>query len=339
MLGDVCQESICDNYLKQILINDFLSSVSLIPGWEYFGYKRQAVLLSFAWNFGSDFYKEFEYKAITEVLDLGFQYPEKYQEVEAVLNLYIKDKDVILPGLVNRRSTEGAMWNQESDGIMNFVSRKPTLLKRAPISSRYLSPSGKVECKEGELISVSRLEEIPGESHAWVQFEGATEKWAIYLPDWREKRSRALREEDDIDWSDFSCPIGKYLSVGEVLQYDARRAPESGSDIEKTLINTCHQFDSIRSAWKEAIGVVSFYRPEPINRECGGSETSQHVSGTAIDIFPVNGSLDKFHMWLVQRWSGGYGDYRSKGFIHLDTRNGGGFKGQPSGKPESLWGF
>ena len=44
-------------------------------------------------------------------------------------------------------------------------------------------------------------------------------------------------------------------------------------------------------------------------------------------------------MWLVQRWSGGYGDYRSKGFIHLDTRNGGGFKGQPGGKPESLWGY
>ncbi len=118
--------------------------------------------------------------------------------------------------------------------------------------------------KQEYWLPISRLEEIPGESHAWVQFEGATEKWAIYLPDWREKRSRALREEDDIDWSDFSCPIGKYLSVGEVLQYDARRAPESGSDIEKTLINTCHQFDSIRSAWKEAIGVVSFYRPEPI---------------------------------------------------------------------------
>ena len=36
MLGDVCQESICDNYIKQILINDFRSSVSLIPGWDYF---------------------------------------------------------------------------------------------------------------------------------------------------------------------------------------------------------------------------------------------------------------------------------------------------------------
>ena len=146
MLGDVCQQSICDNYLKQGLIRDFLSPVSLIPGWGYFGYKRQAVLLSFAWNFGSSFYKESEYKAIAEVLDLGFQYPERYQEMEAVLNLYIKDKDVILPGLVNRRSTEGAMWNQEADGIMNFVSRKPTLLKRAPISSRYLSSSGKIEC-------------------------------------------------------------------------------------------------------------------------------------------------------------------------------------------------
>ena len=69
MLGDICQESICNSYLKQTLINDCLSSISLIPGWEYFGFKRQAVLLSFAWNFGSDFYKEFEYKAITEVLD------------------------------------------------------------------------------------------------------------------------------------------------------------------------------------------------------------------------------------------------------------------------------
>ena len=102
---------------------------------------------------------------------------------------------------------------------------------------------------------------------------------------------------------------------------------------------TNNYFEMKKSLEEKLGNSVSFYRPEPVNRECGGSETSQHVSGTAIDIFPVDGSLDKFHMWLVQRWSGGYGDYRSKGFIHLDTRNGGGFKNQPSGKPESLWGF
>lgn len=340
MMGDTCHLDVCSSYLKQELLKSIVPALENIPDWNYFGCKRQAVLMSFAWNFGAKFYEDSEYEEITKILFEGFQYPEKYQEIPAILNLYIKDKDVILPGLVNRRKIEGIMWNQESDGQMTFISRKDTDLKKAPISSRFLSTAGKVECKQGATIKVTRVEEIPGENYAWVRFEGSGDRWAIYMPDWREKSSRNSQEEDGINWLDFACPVGKYLTAGEILQYDARRVPEVGSEIEKTLINTCREYDKIRDAWGEPLGVTSFYRPEPINRECGGSDKSHHVLGTAMDIYTIDGrTLDKFHLWLVQRWDGGYGDYRSKGFIHIDVRNGQGFKSQPGGKPKFLWGF
>jgi hypothetical protein len=229
---------------------------------------------------------------------------------------------------------------QEDDGTMKFIAQQDTLLKKAPIDSHYLSEAGKKPIAKGELIAAGKLDEIPQDSHAWVTLNGGAGRWAIFTPHWLEEKAKPAPEPaSSINWNDFSCPVGKYITVGEVLQYDARRKPNPGSAEEKAIVAVCKEFDAIRYAWNGALGVTSGFRPEPINAQVGGVPGSYHVKGMALDIYPIGESIHKFHQWLVQRWSGGYGDGRPRGFIHIDTRNGGKFSARPGVKPAAIWDY
>lgn len=336
-MGDVCTAEVCKGYLRQMLSDEFVPSLSKIPGWSLLGPKRQATLLSFAWNLGSTFYGAPGFETISRVLREGAERPEVYKQMGSALSLYVKAGGQTLPGLVSRRKAEGALWDEEGGGGMEFTASQDTFLKRAAIDSRYLSELGKRMFSAGETISVSSMEEIPANAHAWVQLDGAAEKWAIFLPHWREKNAKPAARPTGVNWQDFSCSVGKYITVGEVLQYDARRAPRPGSPEESALLNVCKQFDEMRVAWNGPLGVTSGYRPEPINSQVGGVPGSYHTKGMALDIYPVDGSLEKFHQWLIKRWSGGYGDGRHKGFIHVDTRNGGAFHARSGVKPATVW--
>jgi len=337
-MGDVCTADVCKGYLRQMLDNEFVPAMAKIPGWSKLGPKRQAVLLSFAWNLGAKFYGSPGFETISRVLREGADKPEVYQQMSNALELYVKAGNRTLPGLVNRRKAEAALWNEESDGIMIFTAKQDTYLKKAAIESRYLSDQGKRAYKLGDELAVSQLTEIPADTHAWAKVHGTNEQWAIYLPHWQEKTAKpAGVTQPRVDWKEFGSPVGQYITVGEVLQYDARRAPKSGSQEEKALIEICKQFDQIRVAWNGAIGVTSGYRPEPFNRQVGGVPGSYHTKGMALDIYPVGDSLEKFHQWLIRRWSGGYGDGRHRGFIHLDTRNGGCFHPRSGVKPAAVW--
>jgi hypothetical protein len=42
---------------------------------------------------------------------------------------------------------------------------------------------------------------------------------------------------------------------------------------------------------------------------------------------------------MIQRWSGGYGDGRNKGFIHIDNRAGGKFQARAGAKPAVVWDY
>jgi len=339
-MGDVCDHKICKRHLEELLRREYVPSAECIPGWDRLGPKRQAVLLSFAWNLGAKFYGAAGFETITRVLRDGATRPEIYQQMPQALELYTKAGGKTLAGLVNRRRREGGIWREEDDGTMKFIAQQDTLLKKAPIDSHYLSDAGKKPVSKGELISFSKLDEIPADSHAWVSLLGSGERWAIFTPHWLEEQAKpAPTPAPRIDWSDFSCPVGKYITVGEVLQYDARRRPKAGSAEERAIIEICKQFDAIRSAWSGPLGVTSGYRPEPINSQVGGVPGSYHVKGMALDIYPIGESLQKFHQWLVQRWSGGYGDGRPKGFIHIDTRNGGKFSARAGVKPAAIWDY
>ena len=339
-MGDVCDARICRTMLEDLLSKQYIPVLETIPGWGAFGARRQAVLLSFAWNLGAKFYGAPGFETITGVLRDGARRPEVYQQMAQALALYVKAGGRTLPGLVERRRQESELWNQEDSGTMKFIAQQDTLLKKAPIDGRYLSEAGKYPISKGAMLAVSRVEEIPADSHVWFTLNGEGERWAAYMPHWLEEQAKpAPQKPASVNWSDFAAPAGKYITVGEVLQYDARRKPASGSAEEKAILAICKEFDAIREAWSGPLGVTSGYRPEPINSQVGGVPGSYHVKGMALDIYPIGESLQKFHQWLVQRWSGGYGDGRPKGFIHIDTRNGGKFCPRAGVSPAAVWDY
>lgn len=131
---------------------------------------------------------------------------------------------------------------------------------------------------------------------------------------------------NQINWQDPSTKVSKYFTVGEVTQSDPRRIPERGSKVEKNILTLAAELDKIREAWGSAIGVTSWYRPPAVNREVGGVSNSQHINGSAADIYPTNGRDAEFEKWLDGFWGDralGYGQAAGRGFTHVDLRPGG----------------
>lgn len=343
VMGDVCDARICKAHLINLLQKTYVPALQAIPGWSMLGYRRQAVLLSFAWNLGPGFYGAAGFETITKILKEGATRPEVYAELPKALLLYVNAGGGPLPGLVDRRRREGEIWMKEDDGVTTFTAIQDTFLKKAAIDSSLLSDSGKQAVPKGSKLDVARVEEIPADSHAWFVMSGSGDRWAVYLPHWQAATAHPAPEAKPtaqvkrVDWGDFACPVGRYITVGEVLQYDLRRKPIPGSAEEKAIIAICKEFDAIREAWDGPLGITSGYRPEPINSQVGGVPNSYHIKGMALDVYPINASLQKFYSWLIQRWSGGFGDGRNKGFIHIDTRNGGKFSSTPDARPAAVW--
>lgn len=340
-LGDVCDLRICRGYLEKMLREIYQPQLECIPGWGFLGATRQAVLFSFAWNMGARFYGTDGFETISQVLRDGAETPAAYDAMPRALALYVKAGGRTLAGLVRRRQEEADLWNSERTTMLRFTASQDTLLKKAPIDGAFLSDLGKRVMAKGETLAIRRCDELAGDSHAWFTLDSDGSRWAVYLPHWRPVVDNITPPSPTqaVNWADFSAPVGRFITVGEVLQYDARRRPRSGSPEEKALLAVCREFDAIREAWKGPLGVTSGHRPEPINREVGGVPNSYHVKGMALDIYPVNGSLEQFHRWLLPRWSGGYGDGRPRGFIHIDTRNGGKFHARGGVKPAAVWDY
>lgn len=127
-----------------------------------------------------------------------------------------------------------------------------------------------------------------------------------------------------MDWHKPDELITQNFSVGEVTQGDPRRIPEPGPE-EDNILRMAEELEKIRKAWGSGIGVTSWYRPYWVNLEVGGVSDSQHISGGAVDIYPLEGSGLDFENWLDQRWGGalGYGQASGRGFTHIDLREGG----------------
>lgn len=348
-MGDVCTAGVCRGHLTELLAKDFLPKLERIPGWAKLPAVRQAVLGSFAWNMGAAFYGSTGFETITQVLKDGATDHTAYSRLPKALMLYVNAGGRRLEGLVKRRADEGTLWSKVAYGQVILVAKQDTWLKVAPIDGKYLSTEGKRPVVEGGTLKITKLEEIPRDAHCWVTLEGSQDRWAIFMPHFsrvEEKPALAPAKPaigsspvDAINWSDFNAKVGKYITVGEVLQMDGRRKPRHGSAEEKAIIAICREFDKIRESWNGPLGITSGYRPEPINREVGGVQNSYHVKGMALDIYPIGASLEEFYSWLIRRWSGGFGDGRSKGFIHIDTRDNGFFSVRPDQKPVAVWDY
>lgn len=128
-----------------------------------------------------------------------------------------------------------------------------------------------------------------------------------------------------IDWENPHCYVSEFFTVGEVTQFDKRRIPERDSQEEIQIRLLAIELDRIRRDWGSAIGVTSWFRNPEVNAEVGGADSSQHITGGAVDIYTMDGRDAEFEQWLDTNWGGGlgYGVASGLGFTHLDMRGGG----------------
>ena len=212
-----------------------------------------------------------------------------------------------------------------------------TWLKKEPVQAAELGEKEKVYCAAGKDYAVVAYSEVAADGHARVELASGAGTWFLFEPHWRKVVGSGEAMQAQVDWSDFNCLVTPNLTVGEILQWDKRRVPGPAASVRTRLLRTAAEFQRVREAWARPLGVTSFYRPEPINAQVGGVPGSRHVAGEAFDVYPVDRSLESFYQWIRRRWTGGLGDGRARGFIHLDCRGGGGFVPGAGARPAAEW--
>lgn len=228
--------------------------------------------------------------------------------------------------------------SKQSDEKLLFTleATSATYLKKKLGQSADLTAKELLAVEKGKTYGVVRYSELPADAHAEVELAYGAGKWFVFEAHWRKKDLGAGAIPAMVDWTDFSCRVMPNLTVGEILQFDKRRTPGANSSVLPRLMRTALEYQKVREAWGRGLGVTSFYRPEPINSQVGGVPGSRHTTGEAMDIYPVDASLDSFYQWIRVRWRGGLGDGRYRGFIHLDTA-GGGFVPGAGAMPSRQW--
>lgn len=217
---------------------------------------------------------------------------------------------------------------------------QPTWLKKFRVQAIDLSEDQRVDCGRGQKYDVLEVKEVADDSHVEVVLGHGCGTWFVYEPHWK----RVLREASEsvvgeLDWTNFDRRVTPNLTVGEVLQWDKRRIPPVQCADRFRILKAAAEFQKLREAWGSPIAVTSFYRPEPVNTEVGGVPHSRHCSGEAFDVYPVERSVDEFYKWIVQRWTGGLGDARARGYVHLDIRDGGCFIPGAGARPCVEWSY
>ena len=92
--------------------------------------------------------------------------------------------------------------------------------------------------------------------------------------------------------------ISKYISYLEATtSQTATRNKIDNTPTELELLNmqlvAIRVFDVVRTHFAKPMRVSSFFRSLALNKAVGGSKTSQHVKGQAIDIQGTNGLTNK----------------------------------------------
>ena len=204
-------------------------------------------------------------------------------------------------------------------------------------SADQLADSHKVIVKKGKTYQVKSCDERDAGTemggHFRIELGYDAGIWYIFGEHWRlpwqvavEEPPKKLPEWNEVNWNDWSAPVSKYFTVGEVTNRSRERIPTSSDTaIKKNIIRIARHMDDIREWWGAPLGVNSWYRPWHVNTRIG-SRAPNHPNGYGIDFRPLGGSV-----WELQKrfeaewynagkWNGGFGLGARKGFVHLDLR-------------------
>ena len=79
----------------------------------------------------------------------------------------------------------------------------------------------------------------------------------------------------------------------------------------------------LRNYLGKPITILSGYRTDSYNKQCGGADNSYHLKGQAVDIYCSGVKPIVIALWAEFNGLGGIGIYlnRSQEFVHIDTRD------------------
>lgn len=91
----------------------------------------------------------------------------------------------------------------------------------------------------------------------------------------------------------------KYFTIEELCYSTVAKKNKIDNTPNEEIIENLTEFtnevlDKLRENWGSAIKVKSGYRCPLLNKAVGGSSTSSHLFGFAVDLVPVNGLIDDF---------------------------------------------
>lgn len=96
-----------------------------------------------------------------------------------------------------------------------------------------------------------------------------------------------------------------YFTVAELCKSDTAKAFKIDNTPDKKVTANLERMikflNPLREAWGSAIRITSGYRCPKLNRAVGGSTTSAHLTGNAVDMQPVNGKMKEFKRF-VSEW-------------------------------------
>ncbi|MEM9216641.1 MAG: D-Ala-D-Ala carboxypeptidase family metallohydrolase [Cyanobacteria bacterium P01_F01_bin.150] len=235
---------------------------------------------------------------------------------------------------------------------MKITATQETYLKKDPAKQasellndqKVLIEAGKeyvVETQENE----NDDDQAPSSNgHALIAIGYGAGDWWIYPPHWHfesqvivDNPPSKIPEWDEVDWTDWSAPVSKYFTVGEVTNLSTKRIPKDdwdpfrrqsmpAKDIKQNIVRVARKVDDVREWWGGPLAVTSWLRPWQINIAIG-SKAPNHPYGYGVDFRPMNGSVwdmqARFERELYNtgKWDGGFGRGAKKGFIHVDLRH------------------
>lgn len=101
----------------------------------------------------------------------------------------------------------------------------------------------------------------------------------------------------------------KYFTIEELCKSEIAERLNIDNTPTKEIVDNLTYFvdrilDPLRESWGSAILVNSGFRCHLLNKAVGGSKTSVHKLGWAVNIRPKNGKIEEFKKFVIEFFKG-----------------------------------